>query len=1840
MPVKFDSPAPSTGRIVFDDEPSSRIVFDEPSPYAAIIKEAQDFQKRAAENTPERAFFNLEREAADEAYKQSVYPIGVWGTQVDVPKVIPEVIGPLAARVAPPIATAIGLGSGVGTLPTIGALLLAGGAGEFAGQTLEKGIGQRDQYSLAEGALNTALTPVTVGPLKGVSAPLVRMGIRGLEGAGLAAGQDIGMRAIRGEEQNLGETLRNAGIGGVIGGTLGLGEFGRGRSLGVASQGGVPSELSVVGQAMREPIIPQVVEPALPQATDVVPAELSVVRQAQAISRAEQTASRTQGERAVASLDEAVDSEKVRKLAERMMGKTPDQQLAVLDQEMRLQKDYLTPAEQRAGLDMKQELQRQIDSQKAMEEAASLQASLNQARSRLEQQFRQAKIEEQLSDIPARQLAGDENVVLNSSPAASQLTKLDVNLGAGVGAQAERARLNAIVRAERPVVNDPVTPPLSPQAQRMMDEYGRVSPSLLAPIGGAAAGGAAGFAAGDTPEERLALAMAGAAAGATGTAIALRMAKAPTPQGKLSVLDQEMKLRKGTLTEAEERLGLDTRNQLKAEIDAQKAMDEAASAQQKAVADQQKAMADAQKADAIPQPEPAPPPFQQKPRSMANEAAELAGTSKKNDNVTLQASLNQISGVKPVPPQPISAPALATDAVNPVAAAIPEPVAAGRPPVTTDPAKIAADRVEYDALQAQMKKLGYDKMGTDEFNAIWQKSEDIKNRHGGMPPVAKVVEPVTVQPDAISEADFLKQATPESAPVAGRDAEATRAASIRRQQRGAVPVSALAPIGGAGAGGVTGFATTEREPGESDEAFQARRLARTGLGAMAGLVAGSGGAVASKIRFNRLPASQSNEINAVRKMMMAADKQPKGMVESFRDASFDFMTRANTAWAPLEKLQRDVYKLVNRPFKAGSYYDLSDRGEAIAGAVVHAQRDAGRLADLVNAMPKNLSVRFPEYLIMSRIKDRLERIPLETQRLQDAVGIAQAELDAAKTAFGSSKTLSNAGAINTRKAELAKAITKLNEEADRLRVKGWGMDANAKNNPANGLADMEAELGPQNFAIIQKAGQDFQGIMLDNLRRQVDSGRIPMDDFKAISGATNFYAPFKVMKHYDEAHSQAYGGGGKGVVGTEKIAKPITGIDDDDLRLANPLDPAFEQIYKGTLLAEKNRFLREVSTLTALDKNGEYIRILGPEDKARKGFKEVPFFRNGEPVRMEVGDDVYNALTSPMSWAEKNVVLNSLRAGSTLFKMGATALQAPFQIANATIFDPARLGLISKYGIKNPVDFARFVAVDYPVGMWSSVRTSLNAPNELGEKWLASGAANSTFSRVMSPEAFAKSLPSEKGLGKLVWEKQFGLVPLKNASAVVSSILENSAKMTGLKRALRFEDLDNLTPVQRERKWREIVHEIRNYAGSPDFNRMGTDMGIVNVLAPFTNARWQGFIADAGRVLGNTKEGQAARIRLATMVGAPAAGLALWNLRPDNKADYEQIPERERQRGFYVPLYKAKDGSKSVLPTNVDGTKNPPLYFKDGKGRELREYYVIPKREIPQMMANTTESFVKWLGDEDPEAFNGLIDTFLNVAAPVSLEGRNATEMGQSAMAGVNPIIRTPMEMMLNRDMFRQRDIIPESRVGALQENPEKTYTPTTPEVYKTIAGVVPEEFPSILRSPAMVQKMIEDFTGGFPRQFINPKDKPDMNFGERITRRFRRSENVEMGDTESALDVAAGKATAIRVDDRDVADAIVAFAKDVQDMARVQTVIQQGIAEGKITEGAYNEIVRQLKESMMGYTSEQERISRIGKKERAFYFDDYLKRLRPEEVGPYIQDVRQKGLMDPGIEAMMLQIK
>lgn len=98
----------------------------------------------------------------------------------------------------------------------------------------------------------------------------------------------------------------------------------------------------------------------------------------------------------------------------------------------------------------------------------------------------------------------------------------------------------------------------------------------------------------------------------------------------------------------------------------------------------------------------------------------------------------------------------------------PEERTAGRPPVVEQsPEATAQDRREYDMLQKRMSTLlksgGKAAVDSEAYQSAWKRSEDIKNRHGGMPPEVAAAAPreesISAQP---KESNALPEPSPET----------------------------------------------------------------------------------------------------------------------------------------------------------------------------------------------------------------------------------------------------------------------------------------------------------------------------------------------------------------------------------------------------------------------------------------------------------------------------------------------------------------------------------------------------------------------------------------------------------------------------------------------------------------------------------------------------------------------------------------------------------------------------------------------------------------------------------------------------------------------------------------------------------------------------------------------------------------------------------------------------------------------------------------------------------------------------------------------------------------------
>jgi hypothetical protein len=141
-------------------------------------------------------------------------------------------LAPTALRIAGPTA-AVAAGAAL-AVPTGGlslpvSMLLAGGgslAAEPLAQTTEKALGQRENYSVAEGAINVAAGTIpgvrfANRPLASAATRAVQILTRAGQGAAQTAAQDIGTRYVRGEDdvyKTAGQSaLIGAGFGGLIG---------------------------------------------------------------------------------------------------------------------------------------------------------------------------------------------------------------------------------------------------------------------------------------------------------------------------------------------------------------------------------------------------------------------------------------------------------------------------------------------------------------------------------------------------------------------------------------------------------------------------------------------------------------------------------------------------------------------------------------------------------------------------------------------------------------------------------------------------------------------------------------------------------------------------------------------------------------------------------------------------------------------------------------------------------------------------------------------------------------------------------------------------------------------------------------------------------------------------------------------------------------------------------------------------------------------------------------------------------------------------------------------------------------------------------------------------------------------------------------------------------------------------------------------------------------------------------------------------------------------------------------------------------------------------------------
>lgn len=814
------------------------------SPYAALIAEAESFGRRAGTNTPEA----IGRRALvdDEAILAST-PIPT-GLGFNVPLSLAKPIITNTPRVALPLGTALAA-TGIGTLPGAALVGLAGLAGEVGSEALEKGFGERESFSVPQIATNTLLSVAPPLRLAGIASPIVRGGLRAAEGAGYGALAPTLEAGFRGDLPQIQDVKQGALFGGILGAPFGAAELAGGRLVaGRPATAITPTELGTMGQVLNES--------RLPQSTDILPTELDIVNQAEAISRQEQRASQASAGQYSAGLESEASQRKIRALGERMMGVSePEQKLQILDQELRLQKDTLTLAEQRAGLDMKLALKQQVDQQKALEKAASDQQRAAKDAERAAQD-QQAAIAEssQPPEIPKSaqilaepttkppsiaNVATEVATQTENSPFALQNKLNELTAGPQTNQQAGRPpvetdptkiasdrteyeRIQGEMRKKEPLSDEYNA--LWQASEDIKNRHGGMVPEKIS---------------GQEPVETLAVA-GGAAQGRTGPS--QEVVTAPTP------IAPRAPIQPGEVIEAAvSRLaaGGETALAIAARVNSDTAtVRKIAMDNGIAIAEKSKV-----KPDIVMTPRSAEqrlndadlnlPPVSSLSRAQKRAELDAAGVTtykgKPLDDINPAELSSAVGKLRrgeslDLPPTDIIdrlTKAKIKTAGRAFDATAGIPIAAYNAAIDTAIVAIRAGRALAEVVAMAIDR--YRKLhprATDE--EITRLSQDIEVAHGLGDPTPGRTEAEQI----VADAPALDAAT-------GRSPEATQAASRLRQTRASIPASVLAPLGGGAAGGAIGYTQTERLPGESDEAYNARRIQNAIIGSAAGGATGA-----------------------------------------------------------------------------------------------------------------------------------------------------------------------------------------------------------------------------------------------------------------------------------------------------------------------------------------------------------------------------------------------------------------------------------------------------------------------------------------------------------------------------------------------------------------------------------------------------------------------------------------------------------------------------------------------------------------------------------------------------------------------------------------------------------------------------------------------------------------------------------------------------------------------------------------------------------------------------------------------------------------------------------------
>jgi hypothetical protein len=657
-------------------------------------------------------------------------------------------------------------------------------------------------------------------------------------------------------------------------------------------------------------------------------------------------------------------------------------------------------------------------------------------------------------------------------------------------------------------------------------------------------------------------------------------------------------------------------------------------------------------------------------------------------------------------------------------------------------------------------------------------------------------------------------------------------------EAGFINTAAIPMVGGSVAGGATGYFSVEKQEGETEEEFEARRIMATLGGVVGGTIAGS---AASSIARSRLSMPVKPADGPLIKKLAATEGNVASSVGPWKkltDGIRAFRGKNIAASDVFRSIQRDILKGQGLAIEEGSVADVAAEFDRAKASHMKAARATANLTNVRDALSSKEHAYSEMLLRALRIEDYAKNRVANQAELDASLQAAQAEFIAADQANKSLKkvirdaenaklalakaktaaakdpaklpqaqqakldydaaaqkrddTLALSKKLGAAQKKLKQAENDIKEEYDLFRT-GSITEQEAPLAVQEMRAKILRDLGPDSAKNIEDSVQNFSGVMDWNLRQMQDAGMLSAQQVADIKAKNDFYAPFNVLREEPTVGPAGYGSFG----GTEAVVKARKGINRDDFKLADIFETARQRIYNSTQRMEANKFLRDTfGKLVDDDVNGVYFRRVKSDHSPRPGHSVVSYFDDGEKMFVEVPNDV--ALTINGSANRSAGVLTPLRWTNAVARLGQAALSPTFAAGQFTMLDPIRAQTMSNYRVIKPtvgVKLAPALALawHYPRALFSATRLNLaDQMDGLVDSAIKNNAMPGSFFMDVNPKTFERRAPLSGAIGEVFSPSRvlssFIDVPVRGSSA-----LEQTTKLVGWQQALMQEKVPVVT---------------------------------------------------------------------------------------------------------------------------------------------------------------------------------------------------------------------------------------------------------------------------------------------------------------------------------------------------------------------------------------------------------------------------------------------------------------